>query len=379
MPVEMPIKQHARDPVSLGPVLRELLRGHFPDRPDLEIEHITTPSGAGVNNETVLVNLTWSGASASGSSRGGAVLRLETDDNLFLFPPFRHHFELMQIMERNGEVPVPHGFGLCLDDAVLGRPFFLMNREDGTVPADTPPFHAAGWLKDAGPSAQHAMWSDLVVTMAKLHATPLDQVDFLQRPALGRTGFEQELAASFEYMDLALEGESNRVLEATRDWLVKHLPDDTPTQLAWGDARPQNIIFRDNRVAALLDWDMASLAGAEADLAWWAIMHYGSTVSHGIPCLPGWSDPEQTIAEYERVSGRRLRHMGYHFVFAAFRGAIIVGRLARMLDCKGICPPTWLDFKHNSNGVQYLASMLGLPPLSADSQPWPGPAIALEQ
>jgi hypothetical protein len=57
MPVEMPIKQHARDPGSLRPVLQDLLRTHFADRPGLDITRITTPSGAGVNNETVLFYL----------------------------------------------------------------------------------------------------------------------------------------------------------------------------------------------------------------------------------------------------------------------------------------------------------------------------------
>ena len=372
MPVEMPIKQHARDPDSFRPLLQDLLHGYFPGRPGLEITRVTTPSGAGVNNETVLIDYRWT------NGEDGAVLRLETDDNLFPYPHFDQHFALMQVMREAGEVPVPRAFGLHMDKALLGKPFFLMDHVTGQIPADSPPFHQEGWLADAGESRQRAMWQDLLATMAKLHATPLDKVAFLQRPKLGRTGFEQELHAAFAYSELALEGDRNPIIEAARDWLREHLPDDTPTQLAWGDARPQNVIFRDNKVAALLDWDMSTLGGAEADFAWWAIMDYGSTVAHGITPLPGWGSPEQTIAEYERLTGRKLRHMGYHLVFAAFRAAIIVGRLARMLDRKGICPPTWQAFKQNNNGVQYLASMLGLPPLSADSQAWPGPKITLE-
>jgi aminoglycoside phosphotransferase (APT) family kinase protein len=131
-------------------------------------------------------------------------------------------------------------------------------------------------------------------------------------------------------------------------------------------------MFREERVVALFDWDMASLGGPETDLAWWTIMDLSMTHSRGIPRLPGWGSPAETMALWEELSGRKLRDMVYHFKFAAFRSAIIVRRLARMLDAKGHLPEqsaSWID---NNIGTQYLASMLNLPPRSTDSHAWPG-------
>ncbi|MDB5447849.1 MAG: hypothetical protein JWQ97_3166, partial [Phenylobacterium sp.] len=48
--------------------------------------------------------------------------------------------------------------------------------------------------------------------------------------------------------------------------------------------------------AAVLDWDMVSLAGAECDLAWWTLMDQNYTAGRGIPrpaaptcCATMWS------------------------------------------------------------------------------------------
>lgn len=367
----VPTKVHSRDPESLKPAMNMMLAAQFPGREALQVTQIEVPSGAGVNNETLLLDLAWEEGGAP--RRGGAVLRLESDDTLFPQPLFSDHFRLYQIMKRRGEVPVPDVWGLRLKPSPLGKASFFMERVDGRVPSDQPPFHTEGWVHDLTAADRHAMWTDAIDVMARVHATPVEEVDFLERPALGRTGVEQELTFNLDYMDWALDGDRHPVLEQTADWLRSHLPTDTGTSLAWGDARPQNLVFRDNHVAGLLDWDMASLAGPEADLAWWTLMDLSVTASRGVPRLSGWGSPAQTIARWEQVAGRRLRDMEWHFVLAAFRGGVIVMRLAKILDAKGLLPPQSAGWKDNNVGIQYCASMLGLKPMSADSLHWPGP------
>lgn len=364
----IPIKVHSRDPATLKPLLETLLSAKFPDRKNLQVSGIDTPSGAGVNNETLLLDLQWHGGT------GGAVLRIDTDDNLFLAPGFPDHFRLYRIMHQTGAAPVPEVFGLEMDLGVLGRPFFLMERMHGDVPADQPMFHASGWMHGLAIEDRATMWRNAVTMMARLHATPLEQVSFLARPALGASGLEQELNHAFDYMDWALGGERHLIIEAAADWLKKNFPADPATSFAWGDARPQNIMFRDNEVVALFDWDMASLGGPEVDLAWWSLMDLSSTVARDLGRISGWGSPAETIALWEACSGRRLRNMEWHFVFAAFRGAIIVMRLAKMLIAKNQLPASSADLKDNNIGIQFLASMLGLKPMAAINAAWPGPA-----
>jgi aminoglycoside phosphotransferase (APT) family kinase protein len=131
-------------------------------------------------------------------------------------------------------------------------------------------------------------------------------------------------------------------------------------------------MYRDNRVVAILDWDMASLGGAELDLAWWTQMEFGNTLSRGIAPIEGWGSPADTMALWESLAGRKLRDMEWHHVFAAFRAGIIVMRLAKNLKTKGLLPAQSADWEQNNIGIQYLASMLELEPMSATSAEWPG-------
>ncbi|MDO7842187.1 phosphotransferase family protein [Sphingomonas immobilis] len=364
----VPTKVHTRDPEALKPVLAELLAAEFPERAALTVTRADAPTGAGVNNETLLLDLAWRGG------EGGAVLRIDSADTLFPQPAFDTHIALYQLVAELTDVPVPRAFGLHTDPALFGRPFFFMDRIKGRVPSDQPPFHTEGWVYDLDTAARASMWRQAVAAMAKLHALPLDRLTMLERPALGRSGVEQQFVYKLGYMEWALDGDRHPVLEAAADWLRANLPADAGTGFAWGDARPQNLMFDDGQLVALLDWDMASLGGAEMDFAWWTIMDLSVTHARGVPRLSGWGSPADTMALWEQLSGRKLRDMRWHFAFAAFRAGVIVMRLAKMLDARGHLPAQSMDWKDNNIGIQYLASMLDLPPMSADSRPWPGPA-----
>ena len=366
----LPIKVQSRDPEAMKPALTGLLQVEFPDRHNLRVTSVAPPSGAGVNNETMLIDMEWQ---ADGQiCAEGAVLRIDTPDNLFLEPHFPDHYRLYDVIRRGGYAPVPKVFGFNADESIFGRRFFFMQRMPGKVPADQPPFHAEGWVKDKSVGDRRAIWENAVRAMAALHTVKLDDVAFLDRPQSGRSGFEQELTHFLHYMEVALGGESHRVIEAGAQWLKDNLPGDMPTGFSWGDARPQNIIFDGNEVSAVLDWDMASLAGAEADLAWWTLMSFSGTSSRGIPRLEGWGSPAETIALWEDIAGRKARHMDYQFVFTAFRGGVIVMRLAKMLIAKGQLPEASHYLRDNNHGIQYLASLLGLEPMREDSLAWPG-------
>ena len=168
-------------------------------------------------------------------------------------------------------------------------------------------------------------------------------------------------------------GEPHGVIDTARTWLLDHFPADVPPGVSWGDARVGNMIFRNASCVAVLDWDMVSLAGAEADLAWWCAYDLGYTVSKGISRLPGFGAPRETIALWEELAGRRAENMEWHFVFASYRIAVIVRRLARMLKAAGRLPPQSAVLERNNRGVQYLTTLLGLAATEGPvTMPWPG-------
>jgi aminoglycoside phosphotransferase (APT) family kinase protein len=195
----------------------------FPDRQQLKVTRLDIPSGAGVNNETYMLDVTWSanGAPATAS----LVLRVQTENDLHPWPPIRAHFRLYELMGSKRIVPVPQVFGLDDSASVFGQPSFFMQRIEGQIPNDQPvTYHQGGWVAEKASAQRTLIWQRAVDAMAAVHATPLQEVNFLQRPERGATGFEQELRTSFDYAEMALEGQAHPIIDAARDWLVRYLP-----------------------------------------------------------------------------------------------------------------------------------------------------------
>jgi aminoglycoside phosphotransferase (APT) family kinase protein len=216
------------------------------------------------------------------------------------------------------------------------------------------------------------MWRHAVEVMARIHQVDVSKVSFLRQPRRGSSGLEQLLRYWLEFSDWAAAGSKHPIVEQTERWLLENLPEYRPTGLAWGDARVGNMIFREGRCVAVLDWEMVSLAGAESDLAWWSILDQAYSTGMGVPRLAGFGTPRETIALWENCSGRRARDMDYHMVFAAFRGAVVVVRLAELLRRSGLLTPQMNWLRTNNIGMQHLSTLLGLPPAGPITRPWLG-------
>jgi aminoglycoside phosphotransferase (APT) family kinase protein len=238
----------------------------------------------------------------------------------------------MDLVGRAGAAPVPAMLWFEADPDILGAPFFVMDRVDGTVPDER--YHSRGVLFDASPADRQAMWLSGIEAMAAVHRTPLDGTDFLARPALGATGLDQEIAVWDAYLAWANIPDHPTLLRARR-WLADHVPAQRPTGLAWGDARLGNMVFRDNGCRGVLDWETASLAGAETDLGWWLYYDWWITEGTGVPRLDGIGDRDDTIRAWEQFAGRRADAMDWHEMFGTYRFAIISERAVALMAAAG--------------------------------------------
>ena len=66
-------------------------------------------------------------------------------------------------------------------------------------------------------------------------------------------------------------------------------------------------MFRDDRVVAVLDWEMAFLGDPEADLAWWCFLDWANNEGYGGPHLDGIPGKEETLARYAEITGHPRR------------------------------------------------------------------------
>jgi aminoglycoside phosphotransferase (APT) family kinase protein len=233
-----------------------------------------------------------------------------------------------------------------------------------------PSYHVAGFLAEELDEAQRAeVWFNGLAALAELHA--LDHrrgFGFLRRPNRGTRGFDQYLDWVRDWYSWMRGGRAYPIVDAALDHLFTNKPYDAPECVLWGDARIGNVIFDGvNTVAALLDWEMAALGPGEVDLAWWVVMD--DLLSEGLELrrLAGLPDRSESIAFYEYVRGRPVKHIDYYEIFAALRFALVLIRAAERYRSVGVVAAD-TTFGSNSPPMRLLAQQLGLavPELSPD-------------
>ena len=134
------------------------------------------------------------------------------------------------------------------------------------------------------------------------------------------------------YLAWAAEDDIPPVFADGVAWCRTRLPvSEPPASLLWGDVQLGNVLVADDMtIAAVLDFEMASLGPAELDLAWFLVLHR-MTVERCGGDLPGFPGRAATMAAYEDRLGRALVDLRWFEVFAALRSGAIMVRAARLL------------------------------------------------
>nr|NIR38810.1 phosphotransferase family protein [Actinomycetota bacterium]NIS33446.1 phosphotransferase family protein [Actinomycetota bacterium]NIT96898.1 phosphotransferase family protein [Actinomycetota bacterium]NIU20571.1 phosphotransferase family protein [Actinomycetota bacterium]NIU68338.1 phosphotransferase family protein [Actinomycetota bacterium] len=350
-----------------GPALEQWFGRRFPDRADPTVTDIDIPVATGFSNETVLFAMAWTEEGVERSDR--FVARIEPTGGA-LFPPqtpqctvsVEVQHRAMEAVRDHGSAPVPELLGYEADPAVIGQPFFVMGFVDGRVPADQPRYSQEGFLVDeASPDERRRMVTSGLEAMAGVHAIDWRSAGLEWLDASGRseptTRVQLDLYRRSTRRELA--GRPHPVLDAALDWLVANDPGDDRVGLSWGDSRLGNIIWRDYRPAAVVDWEACALSPTEADVGWWLMFDRMSFDDLGAERMEGFPTRDEMIDVYERASGREVRDPHYWEVFGAMRFcAIFIGLGDRMTNA-GLVPPE-LDMAVANMVTQALADLLGI-------------------
>jgi aminoglycoside phosphotransferase (APT) family kinase protein len=249
------------------------------------------------------------------------------------------------------------------DARVVGSPFFVMDRIAGEIPQEVPPYHTTGFCFEATPERRARMWWNGIDALARIHRVEWRALglDFLGVPRDPADALDRHVDYYTRYLAWARGPEPQPILAAALAWLRDHRYEPTRVALCWGDARLPNVIFRDDAVAAVLDWEMAFLGDPEADLGWWLFMDWHHSEGSGIERLPGLPGRDETIARYETLTGFPARHTLYNEVLAAVRFGAILVKVAANLGAAGM-PIMDPGFTTNNACTRRLATLLGLPP-----------------
>lgn len=228
--------------------------------------------------------------------------------------------------------PVARPYGLCMDDAVVGSAFYIMEMVEGRTIWD-------GSMPGATPAEREATYFAIVDTLAALHR--IDPVA-VGLGDYGKPGnyFERQVSR-WTKQYLAAKTDEIPEMDALIAYLPTSLPEQAGVSIVHGDYRIDNMIFAagEPRVLAVLDWELSTLGDPMADLAY-LLMNW-VTEPEGRSGVKGLDGPESgipTIAEmtarYCAAVGRAdVPDMNWYFAFNLFRLAgIVQGIKKRVID-----------------------------------------------
>lgn len=351
---------------TLGRIMTHLvpwLQKKKPRANHVAISDIQKP-GMGLSNETYLFDLSWD--EEGRRMKKGLVLRAAPVDQK-VFPDYHlaHQFHVMDAL-RQSQVPVPEMYWHEENPGVIGTPFYIMERLNGTMPKDYPSYHGSGFYYDASPGERATMWWNGLEMVARTNMVDWKKLrlDFLGVPGGGTDPIDRQLAYWKRFLNWLKEAPSEHypVLEQAMAWLEANKYEPERVSLCWGDARMGNILYREPGydVVAVLDWEMAFLGDPEADLAWFIFMDWYLAAEYNLQRLPGSPGCEETVGRYEELTGWEVKHFAYNEVFAAMRFGMILISVLKKMKQQGV--PIADDMFNNNCCTRRIAELLGLQP-----------------
>lgn len=333
----MQLTTSERDLESLAAQLAEWLRQRVGADDQPVISNLQRPLAGGLSSASVLFDAHWKSGGEPGA--GAFVARMIPEEGAF--PVFEKYdlalqYRVISEVAAATDVPVPRLRWLETDSAACGAPFFVMDRVQGRIPGDNPPYVFAGWLYDATPAERSLLTRNTLEILARIHALPDPAQRFPELDGPG-TALRRHIDADRAWYNWALADDNYRIplIERAFDWLDRNFPADPgPDVLSWGDARPGNIIYDEFTPIAVLDWEMAALGPRELDLAWMIFLHrFFQDIATGFdfPGLPDFLRRDEVVAHYEKVSGHTVRDLDFYLTYSALRHAIVMARIKRRM------------------------------------------------
>ncbi len=239
---------------------------------------------------------------------------------------------------------VPAVLAVGDDPALIGAPFYLMERVAGDVVTERVPEGLDT------PGERRRIGEELVDALVEVHA-----VDW---PACGLESFahrpEHYLERQLRRFGGLWEHHRTRELPAVERvaaWLEANLPASPAPTIVHGDYRLGNVILAPAapaRVAAVFDWEMATIGDPLADVGYLSAMWVqpgdpplGMFELSGVTRGAGFATRDELVARYEARSGRSVTDIRWYRTLALWKAVVFMeGNYRRALA--GSTDDPWL-------------------------------------
>lgn len=294
----------------VGTRIAAFLAGELGPEADVEIGGLTRVT-TGRSRQNWLVDARWT----TPEGRVGEELIIRVDPDGGLIETDRSvEFAVLQALEPTA-IPAPRARWLDADGSRLGKPALVMVREHGECD-----YYVLG-DENRPVEARADLARRLCELLVEVHrvdwrATGLDRVFDDPGPNAG--------IAALDHWEAILRRdqlEPYPELDLAARWLRANTPSSPGTVLVHSDFKVGNVLLDpDDRIVALLDWELTHLGDPHEDLGW--VTQPLRTREHYVP---GAWERDELLGHYEIVSGNPVDHEAVHWwnVMSCYKTAVM--------------------------------------------------------
>ncbi len=229
-------------------------------------------------------------------------------------------------------VPVPPPLAFCEDTEVTGAPFYVMAFVEGNVLHD-----ASVAESEYDDEKRHSIGLSFIDVLADMHSEGPDEIgvgDIARKEGY----IARQLKRWYSQWNASKTRELDDV-DRVHDVLSARVPEQGPARVVHGDYRLGNSISSfDGKIAAVLDWEIATLGDPLADVGY--VLHSWPEPGEDGPAhrmsptvVPGFPTRAELVDRYAKRSGRDVSGIDFYIAFSHWKSACIVeGVYARYLN-----------------------------------------------
>ncbi|NJC26991.1 phosphotransferase family protein [Neolewinella antarctica] len=265
---------------------------------------------------------------------------LKTEDKAYVLrrPPFaapkrghdmsREFKVLKQLNSFYGKSPKVYAFNG--DPAILGAPFYLMEKVEGTILTAS-----SARARNISPEEFKTISGTWVDAFVEFH-----QIDYkaaglseLGRPA----GYVERQVRNWGKQYLAAATENVPSAKKVMTWMNDHQPKEYDHTLIHNDFKYDNVVFENDEwknISAVLDWEMCTLGDPLMDLGtslgYWITEHDPVLMKRGLSSptvLQGNPSRSDIVQQYALKSGRNIDNLTFYYAYGLFKIAVIAQQI----------------------------------------------------
>jgi aminoglycoside phosphotransferase (APT) family kinase protein len=225
---------------------------------------------------------------------------------------------------------VPKMYGFCDDETILGSDFYIMEKVEGII-LNYKEAHKRNITSDDYKTIANS-WLDTLVALHNVDYKAIGLAD-LGKPE----GYVERQVSNWGKQYLKAKTDEYPEAAMVMSWMEAHQPEKYEHCLIHNDFKYDNVVFKDDswqEVAAILDWEMATLGDPLMDLGtslgYWTVATDHDFVKQGIPSptiFEGNPIRSEIAKMYAQKSGRNTDNLVFYYVFGLFKIAVIAQQI----------------------------------------------------